>query len=173
MPYPPCTGDHAFVVFSKNDKNAFTTINSASLVALKKIISETNFPLKTSEFFVNTDGASVNVTNTTTDDIYIDCSPVDDDGNVVGENGEPNKIDNKANSNEMPNFMKNISIDKIIKSIWFKIIIGILSGLIVFYIIYWVINKISETGPLLPAASLPLKKGKIFIPKGLLSKIKK
>jgi carbonic anhydrase len=174
LPYPPCTGDHAFVVFSKNDKNAFTTINSTSLAALKKIISETNFPVKTSEFFVNTDGATLNITNTTTDDIYIDCSPVDDDGNVVGENGEPNKIDNKANFNGMPNFMKNISMDKIIKSIWFKIIIGILSGLIVFYIIYWVINKISETGPLSPvAASLSFKKGKTFLPKGLLSKIKK
>lgn len=176
LPYPPCTGDHSFVVFSKNDKNAFTMINTTSLIALKKIILETNFPVKTGDFFVNTEGANDNITNTTTDDIYIDCSPVDDDGNIVGGNGELNKIDdigNKIKNNGMPAFIKKINMESIIRSIWFKIIIGILSGLIVFYIIYWLINKLTETKSPLSIPGKGFIKGKELFPKSLLSRRKK
>lgn len=84
--YKNCANDN-FIVFSKDD-GAFIGISELQLSELKNIIidtSETVEVSKTDDFYVNNDGGKL-LGDDITGDIYIDCKPVVDDGDIIDEN---------------------------------------------------------------------------------------
>jgi carbonic anhydrase len=118
LPYNPCNGEYNYIVFSKND-NAYIPITNYQLDDLNKIITQNTIKTaKNSSFYVNTKGPILTSQNNGDDNIYIDCKPVSDDGEVIGEK--------KLGSSTINTSFKGIDFDKIVDSIIFKVIIGFL-----------------------------------------------
>lgn len=114
LPYDQCDGTYSYIVFNPND-GAFVPISSGQLDILNKLISSNKITTVTgSGFYVNNKGPTVPLA---TDDIYIDCKPISDDGEIIGDN-ETVKSSRIA--------FKGIEMDKIIDSIIFKIIVGLI-----------------------------------------------
>lgn len=118
LPYNPCNGEYNFIVFSASD-NAYIPITSAQLDDLNKIITKNTIKTTSkSNFYVNPKGPIFTNQNNGDDNIYIDCKPVSEDGEVIGEK--------KINASTSNVSFKGIDFDKIVDSIIFKVIIGFL-----------------------------------------------
>ena len=76
LPYTPCNGTYSYVVYSIQDS---INISQANLKNLLKIIKSTKVKLHENVFFYNKKGAN---SSTSDDNIYIDCQPVDEEGNL-------------------------------------------------------------------------------------------
>lgn len=87
--YPPCTGNYNYIVF---DKANAINISTNSLRQLRKVISPLDAPIRDTEPFYNKLGP--NVENGGDSQIYIDCNPTGNDGQVLlynndsGDNGD-------------------------------------------------------------------------------------
>jgi carbonic anhydrase len=84
LPYSPCNGNHNYVVFMPSDSSVF--ISSENMNELQKmIIKHDSVIKKTNSVFYNKKGAIYDggVTSLEDDDIYIDCRPTGEDGEVV------------------------------------------------------------------------------------------
>ena len=77
LPYEPCNGAYSYVVYSAEDA---LHIPRATMNAFTRIITNTTVDVKPAELFYNKKGANI---STKGDDIYIDCQPVGDDGQLL------------------------------------------------------------------------------------------
>ena len=143
LPFVPCNGEYNYVVFSKND-NAYVTISADQLETLKSVISSHSMEIKTgTKFYVNSTGANTSAAGGKQEDIYIDCQPVTEDGEIIGLNDKP-----KDSSTQ--DFFKNINFSKIQNSALFQILIGIIVCYLIYYIFMYLLrsfgkNKIPRT----------------------------
>jgi len=78
LPYKPCNGAYSYVVYSIDDA---LNISSKVFDSLKKTITDTSVDIKSNNYFYNKNGS--NVSSGENDDIYIDCQPVGEDGQVL------------------------------------------------------------------------------------------
>ena len=86
LPYPPCNGDHQYVVFMPEDSPVF--ISPVTMASLKKIMTPHDSSIKPKlDYFFNKRGAVFldPTSDDNDDDIYIDCQP-------TGSNGEPIQV---------------------------------------------------------------------------------
>lgn len=96
LPYPPCNGDHQYVVFMPEDSQVF--ISSKTMALLKKIIIPSDIKIKSPhQYFYNKIGAiySNPESDEGDDDIYIDCQPTGSDGELIPVPGTSNDPDKK------------------------------------------------------------------------------
>ena len=81
LPYAPCNGTYSYIVYNIEDA---LNIEASLLVKLKQIITSTDTPVKTNSLFYNKNGANSRGND---DNIYIDCQPVDEAGNILVQEG--------------------------------------------------------------------------------------
>jgi len=81
LPYDPCNGEYSYIVYNKEDG---LNISSTGLTKLKKIIKNTITTVKKNSVFYNKKGANSKQNG---DDIYIDCQPVDANGQILVQEG--------------------------------------------------------------------------------------
>lgn len=118
LPYSPCNGNYEYVVFDK--KNALQ-INSSSLRLLNSLIQESNYGVKEPKngFYYNKSGPRTNLATGGEDDIYIECNPTGEDGEIL-----------------VPKSKKSLGLDfgdtmsKIIGNTIFKIIVIIIAVIV-------------------------------------------
>ena len=135
LPYVPCNGEYNYVVFSKDD-GAYITIYDALLNDLKRVISSHSMVVKKdTKFYINKMGA--NAMSGKTEEIYIDCKPVSDDGVVIDENTS------KSKSNDI---FKDINFSDIKNNIFFKILFILLAIYLIYFIFNFLLKKISGRG---------------------------
>ena len=82
LPYGPCNGTYTYIVY--NVDNNTLNISDLALLKLKKIIAGTTAPIKETNFFYNKNGANSGGND---DNIYIDCQPVNDEGQILVPEG--------------------------------------------------------------------------------------
>mgnify|MGYP003965026093 FL=1 len=81
LPYDPCNGTYSYIVYNIEDA---LNIEASLLTKLKRTITTTDIPVKTNSFFYNKNGANSRGND---DNIYIDCRPVDEAGNILVQEG--------------------------------------------------------------------------------------
>lgn len=92
LPYTPCTGKYNYIVF---DIGNAINIKSSSIKQLRKVISPFSAPIRDTEPFYNKLGPNQGGDNSS--DIYIECNPTGDSGEVLlyndntGDNGNYEK----------------------------------------------------------------------------------
>ena len=102
---------------------------------LQKIITENHIAVKDTKIFYNSTGPN----STGSDEIYIDCQPVNEDGSIlVSEN-------NGKGLNDEQQEGPNINISGILSSPVGMIIIGLIIGYIIIKIINYLISKSGGT----------------------------
>lgn len=137
--YKSCENKN-YIVFSKED-GAYCTIKNKTLTNLKSIINNSKIEVNTNkdrEFFVNNKGPESLSGNMRADDIYIDCKPVNDDGNIIESNST------KSKETFLEEIFNPENIKKFKKSIFFYILIGILV-LIGLYILFKLLMKLIDS----------------------------
>lgn len=81
LPYTPCNGVHSFVVFDLNN-GGMANMNGEDMTALQNMISTAPTRLATNTpYYYNPSGPSKTLASA--DDIYIDCQPTGEDGQVL------------------------------------------------------------------------------------------
>ena len=135
LPYIPCKGEHNYVVFSKDD-GAYITIYEDLLKDLKSVISlHSMVTKKDTKFYINKTGA--NISSGKAEEIYIDCKPVSDDGEVIDES--------KLKS-ESKDIFKDMNFSDIKDNIFFKILFILLAIYLIYFIFNFLLKKISGRG---------------------------
>lgn len=125
LPYEPCTGNYGIIIFDTTHK---INISTKDLSILRKLIKPSNPVIKNINnvnYFYNKKGTIQN--NTTDDDIYIDCQPVEDTGESQDQENQGVNLNNLT-SFKTSTQMKNLKT--------FEIIGGLGVGLIIGYKIY-------------------------------------
>jgi carbonic anhydrase len=137
LPYVPCNGEYNYVVFSKDD-NAYVTISEIQLETLKSIISSHSMEIKTgTKFYVNSGGANTELAGGKNEEIYIDCQPVSEEGEVIGSTSKPKTSDSQ-------DFFKKIDLSKIVNSNIFQIIIAIIVVYLVYYLFMYLVRNFGK-----------------------------
>lgn len=77
LPYEPCNGNYNYIVYAVD--NALNIPHDV-LEKLKQITDNTECKIKDNNVFYNKNGAN---SKNSSDDIFIDCQPVDSDGNIL------------------------------------------------------------------------------------------
>ena len=134
-PYYSYNGSHPdncstlfdYIVFKKEDS---CTISSSNLKILSKIITTSNFSVQSPKGGVFYNSKGPNSMNDLGDDIYIDCRPTGDDGEVIVKESKPVTFDG-VNLNIFENDI-------------FKIIIGIIGIFLVTTIVKMIFDKIKN-----------------------------
>jgi carbonic anhydrase len=94
-PYVPCNGSYDYIVF---DTEFALNLSDYNLQKLKNIISSPETKIKNNAFFYNKNGAQ-NKNNVNLEEIYIDCQPVDEEGNVLVNQDLEGTIKSQTNLN--------------------------------------------------------------------------
>lgn len=89
LPYPPCNGKYNYVVF---DINSAINVKANTIRQLRKVISPLSAPVRDTEPFYNKLGP--NQGGDKSSDIYIECNPTGDDGEVLLYNDTTETIGN-------------------------------------------------------------------------------
>jgi hypothetical protein len=125
---------------SQSDYVVFETINGIQLSAqsLNKIgnmISSSGIAsVSSTTLFYNSKGPNSNSSN---EDIYIDCKPVDENGKILIS-------ENKTNSSNSDSMNFSLDIDGIMDSIFFKIFIGLIVALIIYKLGKYLLTMLSS-----------------------------
>ena len=98
--YSPCNGKYNYIVF---DKPNAINISVSSLKQLRKIISPLDAPIRDTEPFYNKLGP--NIEGGGDNQIYIECNPTGDDGEVLLYNNDSN--DNGDYEKQFDEFLKS------------------------------------------------------------------
>lgn len=128
LPYSPCNGSHNFVVFMPSDSSVF--ISSENMNQLQKMIVKHDSVIKkTNSVFYNKKGAIFDggVTSLEDDDIYIDCHPTGEDGEVIPV---PTCNSNKKPTNTESFDFSNPAV---------IVLISLLGGILLFILIHSII----------------------------------
>lgn len=137
LPFDSCDGEYNYVVFSKDD-GAYISLSKELLFVLKTIIKPHSIEVKPdTKFFINKLGANIN--SGKSEEIYIDCKPVSDDGIVIDDG---KVIDDFKTNNESQQNSKKINFNDIKNNIFFQILFGFISIFLILYIFKYLVRKI-------------------------------
>jgi len=135
LPYVPCNGEYNYIVFSKDD-NAYVTISEEQLSSLNSVISPHSMDVKTNtNFYINKLGA--NTSSGKNDEIYIDCKPVSDSGDVIGED--------VPKDDAIQKFFKKIDLSNIQNNIFFQILIAIILIYLIYFLFMYLLRSFGKT----------------------------
>ena len=130
IPYDTLCSECNYIVFDTT--NALQLTSDKLNKIGKMIISSGINSVADNNLFYNSKGPNANQSN---EDIYIDCKPVD-------ENGELLVNENKTSSSNSNNMDFDIDFDEITDSIFFKIFIGLIVAYVVYrlgkYVMTWI-----------------------------------
>lgn len=137
LPFDECTGIHNIIVFSKKD-DAYIQMSELSNI---KIIKPYTIKVKSAPFYVNKKGPVSSLIETS-DDIYIDCNPIGDNGEVIGELD----VDDNKRQVDLPieAFLKKVNLKRLINSQLFQVILGILIAFITYKLFTFMLNLITS-----------------------------
>jgi carbonic anhydrase len=105
-PFSPCDGQYSFLVFDKTKSPV--TISSATLATLTGLITPSGIKaLARSDYYYNSSGPNVKPGSGKKDEIYIECNPTGEDGEILYQT-PPSTLGPDMNSAlTMDNLMKN------------------------------------------------------------------
>jgi len=105
-PFSPCDGQYSFLVFDKTKSPV--TINSATLATLTGLITPSGIKaVARSDYYYNSSGPNVKPGSGKKDEIYIECNPTGEDGEILYQT-PPSALGPDVNSAlSMDNLMKN------------------------------------------------------------------
>jgi carbonic anhydrase len=138
LPFSPCNGEHTIIAFSKKD-DAYIPISNNNLEVLNKLIKKNSIKSKKNTFYTNTKGPT-NLLANSSDEIYIDCNPISDDGKIIDDDkiiGDGEKV----MITPLTDFISNFNYKKIINSIFFQIFISLIVTLIIYKLFNFIIDK--------------------------------
>jgi len=135
QPYQPCVGDVNIIVYTP--KVAKSYISNDSLSKLNSVIQQNAYTIKTGPLlFLNDKGPGANIT---TDDIYIDCQP-------INKSNEEIKISSASSTSTSNSSDFSINWDTIKNNPIFQIIMGSLLFIFIL-LIFNMIIKLIAGGP--------------------------
>lgn len=148
LPFSPCNGENNIIVFNKDD-GAFIPLNRNSLKLLNETIQNHSIETKENSYYINKNGPQ-NLLADSSSEIYIDCKPVTDDGEI---------IDNEITVNKSPfsDMFGKISYKKIVNSVYFQIIISLIAAYIIYKFFFLIMNRIKTETPTMPIKMPNLK----------------
>ena len=131
LPWTPCNGRYSYIVFKKEDA---ITMTSNAYTALKTLIPDphniqTKNENNTGSIFYNANGP----TPPNVGEIYIDCQPTGDDGEVL----VPAKVDSGG-------ILDNDLLKRIFNSTLVKLFVGVLVMLLIWKVAMKAINGIAS-----------------------------
>ena len=105
-PFSPCDGQYSFLVFDKTKSPV--TISSATLATLTGLITPSGIKaVARSDYYYNSSGPNVKPGSGKKDEIYIECNPTGEDGEILYQT-PPSTLGPDMNSAlTMDNLMKN------------------------------------------------------------------
>lgn len=132
FPFPPCNGENDIITFSKND-GAYVSISRDSLTLLNGIIKKNSIQIQSNTFFVNNKGPQ-SLSLDSSGEIYIDCKPVSDDGDV---------IDSSTEELESPisGIFSKIDYKSIVNSPILQVIMSIIGAFLIYKLFFFIIDK--------------------------------
>jgi hypothetical protein len=130
LPFDTCNGSHNIITFNQKDG---ANISRPNLDLLKKLISGHKIETRTNNFYINTKGPNILGDNA---DIYIDCKPVSEDGDVIGDDTNTKKSLNLS----LSPINLNLNFKNITKNIYFQIVISLLASIIIIKLFFMLIN---------------------------------
>ena len=131
LPYEPCNGSYNYIVYAVD--NALNIPNDI-LEKLKQITENTECKINENNVFYNKNGAN---SKNSSDDIFIDCQPVDSDGNILVD---MNMVEGKSTSSDSDS---GIDFEKIAPYLY--TLIGLVVGYIIIYIAQYLFDNTSST----------------------------
>jgi len=144
LPYEPCNGSYNYIVY---DIDYALNIPNDVLEKLKQITDNTECKINNNNVFYNKNGAN---SKNSSDDIFIDCQPVDSDGNILVD---MNMTEGKSDSSDSDS---GFNFEKIAPYLY--TLIGLAVGYIIIYIAQYLFdNKSSSTSS--PVASSVVSTG--------------
>ena len=147
IPYDALCSETDYVVY---DTTNAIQLNNAVLKKLNKMIVNSNIPVvSNTNLFYNIRGPN---SNQSEDDIYIDCKPVDQNGELlISENETQNTSDNN-----------DMDFSDFTNSIFFKILIGLIIAYVIYKLAMFLIKKLgTSSSKIIPKTG----GGKIKFPK--------
>ena len=133
LPYSPCNGTYNYVVYSMN--NAIN-IDTDTLSKLNTIISANTTSLATNtNYFYNVTGGKNSLDGGEDDQIYIDCQPVNEKGEIL--------VDGNGNSKSDSLGFEGIDFEQIQPFLY--VIGGIVGAIAIAYGINYVMNAFKKT----------------------------
>jgi hypothetical protein len=113
-PFSPCDGQYSFLVFDKTKSPV--TINSATLATLTGMITPSNIKaVARSDYYYNASGPNVKPGSRNKDEIYIECNPTGEDGEILYQT-PPTML--------VPD-MGALSIDNLMKNPYLNVVVGV------------------------------------------------
>lgn len=139
LPYSPCNGSYSYVVFDL--KNALN-ISSNIVNKLQKIIEATNVTsvIGNNYLFFNKDGANSRLNNR--DQIYIDCQPVNENGELLVNQSSDSSSDSNSES---------VDWEKIKPFLY--ILLAIIIAIIISKAVKFIFSKMKGGGASVPLAT--------------------
>jgi len=134
LPFNPCDGEHNIITFNKKD-DAYISLSTTNLNLLKTIISKHNISIKKNTYYVNNNGPTSNFSNENDSDIYIDCKPVSEDGNIIGEDKE-----NEMKTPLLDLFVSKVNYKTIFNNIYLQIFISIIAAFIIYKLFLYLMD---------------------------------
>lgn len=130
LPYTPCNGTYQYVVYTLDDA---LNIETAILAKFKKILSRARVAIKKNTVFYNKNGANSKGND---DNIYIDCQPVNEEGELLVQEGP-----NGANTNT-GTMGPTVAMEQL--EPFFYVIIGIIVASGIVYGGKWIFKKLKK-----------------------------
>lgn len=131
LPYKPCNGNYQYILY---DKKHALNITKKNVTNILKIIKKNITELHKNTFFYNKKGA--NLTNAD-DNIYIDCQPVDEEGNLyINENT------NQSATNENGKIDIDIDFEKIEPFMY--VFVGLIVASVILYGGKYLLKKLKK-----------------------------
>jgi len=130
LPYNPCNGEYSYIVYKKEDG---LNLNSNTMRKIQDIIKKTITSVKTNAVFFNKKGANSKLNN---DNIYIDCQPVDENGEILVQEG-PSGLNTDTSS-----MSEDINMEQVQPFLYVILAIGLAVG--ISYTWDFVMNKLKK-----------------------------
>ena len=114
-PFSPCDGQYSFLVFDKTKSPV--TISSATLATLTGLITPSGIKaVARSDYYYNSSGPNVKPGSGKKDEIYIECNPTGEDGEILYQT-PPSTLGPDVNS--------ALSMDNLMKNPYLNVVIGV------------------------------------------------
>jgi carbonic anhydrase len=113
-PFSPCDGMYSFLVFDKTKSPI--TISSSALATLTGMITPSGIKaVARSDYYYNSSGPNVKPGSGGNDEIYIECNPTGEDGEILYQTPPPTLVPD----------MSALSMDNIMKNPYLNVVIGV------------------------------------------------
>jgi carbonic anhydrase len=114
-PFSPCDGQYSFLVFDKTKSPV--TISSATLATLTGLITPSGIKaVARSDYYYNSSGPNVKPGSGKKDEIYIECNPTGEDGEILYQT-PPSTLGPDINS--------ALSMDNLMKNPYLNVVVGV------------------------------------------------